>query len=209
MNRSPRTPNPPTESRNVIHCPALPGFTFADVLRSSSPWRVYNYQYALCFPSTWAASVIVDGRQADFGPGDGLFTMPGEVHWTPKIRQQGDLRVLIIDEGVFRQLAEEGGVRAKQVSWTHAFTRPSPALVRAFNEVFRTLYDQPGALQLQTELVDFFGLLARERLLGSQTDPKVGPRSLAKRMRELIHHSADGLRLNLSELANVSSIKAT
>jgi len=184
-----------------MHSPALPGFIFVDALNSSSPWRVFNYQYALCFPSTWAASVIVDSRQFDFGPGDGLFTTPGETHWTPKIKQEGDLRVLIIDENVFRQLADDDGCCGKQVGWSRVFGRPSPTLVTAFAEVFRHLLAQADAMELQTLVVDFFRLLASEHLAGPRSDPKLAPTGAARRMRELIHHSPDGLTLDLNALA--------
>jgi hypothetical protein len=78
---------------------------------------------------SWGASVMIDRQQAEMGPGDGLFVVPGEVHWTPRVKQTGDLRALVIDDDVFHQLAEEQGLNEKPLCWKHGFARPSAALL--------------------------------------------------------------------------------
>jgi AraC-like DNA-binding protein len=201
MSHIPPMPDSPTEARHFMHCPSLPGFTFLDALNSSSPWRVYNYQYAIGIPSTWAANVMLDRDQQDVGPGDGVFNAPGELHWTPKVKQRGDLRALIIDEDVFQRHVEEHGITPRQAAWKRAFARPSTELITAFDQIFHTFYNQPDPMQLQTLFVDFFALLAREQLVGPRSEPKPAPGSAARRMRELIHHSPVGLTLDLSDLA--------
>ncbi len=190
------------EKRSYWRSPDVPGFEFLEATGSTGPWQIYNVRYALSIPETWAAPVNHDGRNFDLGPGQAFMARPGEVHSSPGAPRPGILRALVIADEALEQYAGEYLARPTELDWKAGTKRCSQELVEAYQRVFSAFHAAPTAMQVQSAMVDLFAIMVREVVAGSKPSEKVADCSRqATRMRELMHHSPEGLTMGLDELA--------
>jgi AraC-like DNA-binding protein len=190
------------EKRTYWRSPDLPGFDFMEATRSKTAWQVYNVRHSIGMPESWRAPLNHDGRHSDIGPGQALLTRPGEVHSTPGSSRPGTLRALVIAEEALEDYAGEYLARPREIDWKAGTLHCSLQLVDAYQRVFSAFLSAPTAMEVQSKMVELFAIVLRELVTGSRASEKLTDCSRpAARMRELMHHSPDGLTLGLDALA--------
>lgn len=195
-------PAGPAETRQFWRSAHIPGFELVEAKASTAAWQVYNVEYTIGVPDTWAGPVNHDGRAKDVGGGEALLFRPGEFLASPGAARPGDLRVMIMSRAALEQYAGEHLSRPTELEWKASLTHCSRELLWAFRHVFSHLHGVPTAMQFQSAMTDFFSVMLGELISGPQPHRKVPDDSRqAARMRELMHHSPDGLTIGLSELA--------
>jgi AraC-like DNA-binding protein len=109
---------------------------------------------------------------------------------------------MIISDAALQQYAGEYLSRPTELDWKASLARCSQQLLAAFQRVFLDLHSEPSALQFQSTMADFFSVMVREMVAGARPVEKLPDGSQqAATMRELMHHSPEGLTIGLSELA--------
>lgn len=190
------------EKRSYWRSADVPGFEFMESTSSSAPWQIYNVRYAIAVPETWTGPVNHEGRNIDLRPGHVFMARPGEVHSTPGAARRGTLRALVMSDEALEEYAGEYLAHPTELDWKAGMLRGSPELIIAYERVFRAFHAAPTAMQVQSAMTELFALMLREVVAGSRSSAKLVDCSRqATRMRELIHHSPDGLTLGLDQLA--------
>jgi AraC-like DNA-binding protein len=190
------------EQRSYWRSADVPGFEFMEATASAAPWQIYNVRYAIALPETWAGPVNHEGRNIDLAPGHVFMARPGEVHSTPGAAHAGTLRALVMADEALERYAGEHLARPTELDWKAGTLPGSSELIAAYQHVFRAFHSAPTAMQVQSAMTELFAVMLREVVAGSRSGSTLADCSLrATRMRELIHHSPDGLTLGLDELA--------
>jgi AraC-like DNA-binding protein len=190
------------ERRQFWRSPFIPGFELFEAKASTAPFQVYNVEYTIGVPVTWAGHVNHDGQPTDLSAGRALLLRPGEFLSTPGAPRPGDLRVMILSQAALQQYAGEYLKRPAELEWKASVPRCSKEMLAAFHRVYADLHSAPTAMQFQSTMTTFFSVMVQEMVAGVRPSRTLtdGSRQ-AERMRELMHHSPEGLTMGLAELA--------
>jgi len=184
----------------------LLGVEIRSLRNSGRAFHSYSTDFEFFAPSTWHGELWHRRRHAVVEPGTVLCAHPGEVFLARRVITPGAGNFLTIDARVFHEyLSEHALATSKQQ--LRAFTKMSKPLDEKLREVFRVVRPGPSALEIQSALVEFVGLMVGELLeesTGEAASIDSGLRTAA-RVRECLHYDSSAT-VDLSTLAKQAGV---
>jgi len=168
---------------------------------SARSWSFFSTGFEFLAPSTWSGDVRHRGATLRLEPGALLCVRPGEVFAAQRVRLPGSRASLLVEPHSLAQYLDECRLRQECLE-LRPLARMSPALGAALVAVFRAFCGEGSSLEIQTSLVEFFGLAIPE-LFGHSSraagDVATSP-NVAERIRERLEQDLSAT-LDLDALA--------